>query len=442
MENIEALKQEFTGEIILPQDSNYDQARKTFIRDGSPSIILRPISSADVATAVRYAKSNALALSVRSGGHSGAGFSTNDGGLVIDLSALNKIEIIDQNKHIVHIGSGAHWGDVAKTLGNHGMALSSGDTTTVGVGGLTLGGGIGWMVRKYGLAIDSLIAAEIVTANGEIMRISDTEHADLFWAIRGGGGNFGVATSFEFVAHPVKRVFAGSITYALDDVAKLLKEWRDCMRTASEDLTTMFLIMPSFGGNPSAAIILCCYASDDEPAAKKAITPFLEIGAVLQQNVIVKEYAAVLEEAHAPQGVRIIVNNAFAKEFSDDLILAIATECKETPPILQIRSLGGAMKRISNEATAFAHRESEVLIVSPTFVSPIASTEEVNHALKAWEIIAPLTEGSYVNFFSEHTGNELNAAYPDMTHERLRIIKKLYDPENLFNQNYNIKPAE
>ncbi len=441
--NIDTLERDFSGEVIRPGDRIYEQASKTYLHQGAPAVVFRPAKTGDVALALQHARSNSLILSIRSGGHSGAGLGTNTGGVVIDLSALNKIEVIDRERGLVRIGAGATWGEVARVLQSFQLALSSGDTTTVGVGGLTLGGGIGWMVRKVGLAIDRLVAAEVVTAAGRTLRASATEHPDLFWAVRGGGGNFGVVTNFEFAAFPLNKVYAGVIVYSLDNLAGLLKGWRDTMRAATEDLTTMLVLMPAFAGNPPAAIVMACYASDDEARAKSAIDPLLQIGKVIQQDIQEKYYADVLEEAHMPEGVQVIVKNGLVKDFSDELIEAITSMYGQADsPALQLRSLGGQMKRVAADATAFAHRDSELLVVAPTFVPLEASDREISQAMKPWRTIAPFTSGAYVNFFSTATDEDVAASYPHATYERLAKIKRIYDPENIFNQNYNIKPAD
>jgi len=439
MKDIETIKQTFSGDIIVDGDALYDEAATTLMRKGNPAVIFCPKNNEDVIAAIAYAKSNGLVLSVRSGGHSGAGHSTNDDGVVIDLSHFKDIEVIDEQEHLVRIGGGAKWGDIAKTLGEHNLAISSGDTKSVGVGGLTLGGGIGWMVRKYGLALDNLVAADIVTADGKTLHLSKTDNPELFWAIRGGSGNFGVVTHFEFRAHPIKNVVAGTITYKLDDTNKLIKGWRDVMRQAPEELTTMFLIMPSFGGNPAAAVIMACYAGDDEAVAMQAIEPLTKLGDAIGKDIKQKEYAEVLEEAHPPQGMKIIVHDTFIKDFSDEVIEAIAGQ---EGLVLQLRYLGGAMNRVSADATAFAHRENEVLVVSPTFVGPSATDEEIDKALEPWNKIEAFGNGSYCNFLSDASEKSITASYPEATYDRLVQLKKQYDPANIFNQTYNIKPIE
>jgi FAD/FMN-containing dehydrogenase len=436
-QTIEALQSNFTGDIIKPDDSRYDQARTTYLFKGTPVFVARPRTASDVSQAIKYTRGNKLLLSVRSGGHSGHGFSTNDGGAVIDLMHMDNVEVLDAKTHRVRIGGGALWGDIATALQRHGLVLSSGDTKTVGVGGLTLGAGMGWMLRKYGLAIDSLVAAEVVTADGVIRRASADEHDDLFWAIRGGGGNFGVVTSFEFIAHPMGKVYAGAITYDANDIAGIIKGWRDYMRQAPEELTTMLMVMPEFGGNPPAVVSMCCYAGDDKDAAMQAVGPLQQLGKVMRQNITEKDYADVLDEAHTPPGFKIITNNMFIRNFSDDLIETIS---RQKGQMLQIRSCGGAMNRVPAAATAFAHRDSEAFMVMPAFIAPSASPADIDAAQAGYRAIAHYGNGAYVNFFTELTGAEIPAAYPPPTYERLAKIKQIYDPQNIFSQNYNITP--
>ena len=439
---IDNLEQVFTGDIILPDDERYATARKTFMDTGSPALIVLPRTNQDVATSIAYARDNSLTLSIRSGGHSNVGFGTNDDGLVIDLSDINTVEVIDADKHIVRVGSGARWIDVATILHTHGLAVSSGDTKSVGVGGLTLGGGIGWMVRRDGLTIDNLVAAEIVTANGEALRASADENPDLFWALRGGGGNFGVVTHFEFTAHPATDVYAGAINYDASNLAKTLKGWRDCMRNAPDELTTMIVVMPPFGEQmPAGVMVLVCYAGDDETAANSVIEPLRKLGDVVNDTVVRKSYVEVLEEAHPPAGMRIIVKNGFVRDFNDELIQIISeTHGKPGAPALQIRSLGGAMNRIAADATAFTHRDSEMLMIDAHFLPPDATDADIDKMLEPWNRMEKFTDGSYVNLMSEATQKQIDASYPKPTYERLTVIKQKYDPENIFNQNYNITP--
>ncbi len=439
---LSTFKKKFAGEIILPGDPTYEAARATFIKKGSPALIVFPTNAVDIQLALQLAQQNKLTISVRSGGHSGAGLSTNEGGMIIDLSSIKMVEVLDESKRLVRVGAGARWGAVAERLQSHHLAISSGDTKTVGVGGLTLGGGIGWLVRKVGLTIDTLVAAEVVTADGQILQASSTENFDLFWAIRGGGGNFGIVTHFDFVAEPLTQVFAGSIMFELKDVGRLLAGWRDYMRIAPVELNTMFTLMPAFAGNQPMVMVTCCYGGDDEVKAQQALAPLRKLGTVINQTIAKKEYAQVLEEAHAPQGVRVVVNNGFVKEFSDELIKVIVeAHTNRGNFILQIRSLGGAMNQVPAQAMAFAHRDCEALLVSPTFVSSDATLAQVEQAQAGWSGIKPFTTGCYVNFLSEINPESVRAAFPAATYNKLVKLKQMYDPDNTFNQNCNIPPV-
>jgi FAD/FMN-containing dehydrogenase len=351
---------------------------------------------------------------------------------------LNSIEVIDEHQRIVRIGAGATWGMVAEALESRGWVISSGDTKSVGVAGLALTGGIGRMVRRDGLTLDNIVAAEIVTADGRLLRADNTQHEDLFWAIRGGGGNFGIATSLELIAHPAGDVYAGRVVYDIAGLRKLLQGWRDYMRTAPEELTTMLLVMPANPAldRPASVMITICYAGSDE-AATQAIEPLLNLGTVINKEIQRKPRADILEDIRRPERVKVLSHSAFVQTLSDELIDVI---CKIEGQMLQIRSVGGAMNKVAADATAFAHRDSEALILALAFVAPDAPVADIDKVLAPWHRVVSFSKGAYVSFSSEATDNEVKAAYPPATYERLQQIKKLYDPENIFNQNYNIKP--
>lgn len=437
---IAELKAQVSGEVILPNDPEYEQARTVLVDKGSPALVIRPKTSQDTLAAVTFAKAHSLAIAVKSGGHSNGGFSTNHGGLVIDVMHFDEVTVLDADRHFVRIGSGALWGNVAKTLGEHGLALSSGDTKTVGVGGLTLGGGIGWMVRKYGLTIDRLRAAEVVTGTGEIVRASADENPELFWAIRGGGGNFGVVTYFEFEAEVIKDVVTNLTVFDFTERQALITKWRDAMRKASEEVTSMIILMPGgpmMGNMPPRMMVMSVYAGDDEAAAEKALKPLVNLGNAVSSETAKKPYAEILEDAHMPQGLTVITNNAIINNFSDEAIETIAAQ---SGSIIQIRSLGGAMNKVDTAATAFGHRNGEVLIVSPVFASKDASSEAIELALHPWLAIERFSDGGYSNFFSEAGRRQVEASYPLETRERLSHIKFVYDPENIFSHLLNVAP--
>ena len=351
---LSTLTESLPGRVFEPGTDGYLDGARVGKGPGSPLAVVRPESAAEVATAVGFARDAGLELSIRCGGHDSRGMSTNDGGLVIDLRSLDGV-IVDGD--LVTIGGGAVWGDVAAALAPHGLALSSGDTKSVGVGGLTLGGGVGWFVRRWGLAIDSLVSAEVVLADGRIVTASATEEPDLFWALRGGGGNFGVVTAFTFRAHPLPRgVVSGSIRLAPDaDLASAFTVWRDALRTAPEELTTTYLGLPSFGeGMPPVSEIVYVWAGDDVDAAAAAIEPLLAMPGVTEHTIERKAYADVLndeqpdaDEVGAP-AIRMVDENGFAARFDDELIAELAAVKRELgDSVLMVRLLGGAYSRVA-----------------------------------------------------------------------------------------------
>jgi len=419
---------------VRPGHPDYDTARTTIAGTAAPAVVLRPTDAAEVAASIRHAADNGLELAIRSGGHNALGFGNSDGGVVLDLSRLDGIEVLDGGR--VRIGTGANWGSAATRLAEHGLAITSGDTVSVGVGGLTQAGGIGWMVRKYGLTIDNVLAAEVVTAAGEMVRADPETNPELFWGLRGGAGNFGVVTAFEYQAQPVSTVHFGVITYALEDLSQLLKGWSEVMRGAPDELTTTLVLMPGFGEFPAGAVLYGCYCGEDP----SAIDPLRTIGTVTSDDVSERAYADVLEEAHPPQGVVPVVGNTLVESLSAECIRAIVTAYDEGGRVVFLRSLGGAVGRVSPEATAFAHRDAEALIVSAKFLPEGASQEEIEAARTTWRTIGEHGVGSYAGFLGSDSPEDLAALYPAETMARLVEVKRVWDPANLFRRNFNIRP--
>ncbi|WP_165423505.1 FAD-binding oxidoreductase [Ktedonosporobacter rubrisoli] len=444
-ERFAELSQHIAGEVIMPGSETYEHLRNVFNQTGSPAGIVKAQTHQDIVEALRFAREQELPLSVRSGGHGLSGQATNTEGLVIDLAAFHQVEILDPKRHLVRLGAGAHWGEAAQALAEHGLAISSGDTKQVGVGGLTLGGGIGWLVRTHGLTIDSLCAAELVTADGRILRVSVEEHPDLFWAIRGGGGNFGVVTSFDFYAIPCPAVIGGSVIYDVAEAESVLAAWAQAMREAPEELNSTILLFSGFGAQvPPRVSVLFCYAGDAQAKADAAIQPLLHLGTVQTQHIQKMPYHAMLEDAVSPPpGLKNVGHNGFLKTLSNEAIAVLAANYGQPgKPIAQIRSLGGAMARVRSQATAFAHRESEALVIVPAF-APVSAGEVQAQQIRqaAWGPLAALSRGAFVNFLTDASQASVAAAYPDETFARLASIKATYDPDNLFNQNWKSKLA-
>ena len=433
-----------TMEILRPGDPGYDDGAGGFAGVGTPALVVRPRDPDEVAAALADAVRAGRVVSVRSGGHSLAGHCTNAGGTVIDLCHLDRVDVLDARRRLVRVGGGARWDRVAAALAPHGWGLTSGDTTTVGVGGLTLGGGIGWMVRRFGLTIDQLVGARVVTAEGRLLTATAEENADLFWALRGGGGNFGIVVDLDFVVHEVGSVHHGAITYVLDDATDLVTRWRDVMRTAPDELSSTLALVPRFPGAPPTAQVLVCYAGEPSAPvseADAAIEPLLELGTVSEATITERPYASILEEPFRAPGIRPVCRSSLTS-LGDDVVSAVAAAHHgPAPTALSLRSLGGAMSRVPADATAFAHRDAEAMVVAFVLLGEDASESDVASALRPWRDVAALGSGTYIGFQGSATPEDVAAAYPPATYARLAGVKRTYDPGNVFARNHNIEPG-
>ncbi|MFI5736582.1 FAD-binding oxidoreductase [Kribbella sp. NPDC051587] len=429
------LRREFGGEIVEAGSAEYDAVSRTVFGTGRPAGVVRPRSVADVQAVVQFAVDTGLALAVRGGGHAFARFGTNDDGVVLDLSGLDDVLVLDER--LVRIGGGATWGQVADALAPYGLAISSGDTRSVGVGGLTLSGGIGWKVRKYGLALDQLVAAEVVTADGDVVRASADEHPELFWGLRGGGGNFGVVTAFEFMAHPTTEVLHGKIAFPATEAASVLQGWADYARTAPDELTSIATFANPFLGGPDAPIEIHLTWDGDDASA---LDPIRALGTVIADDVALTPYAETLVVGQAPPpGIEFVARSAFVDKESVSEVLRILAETGATAgsPIIAVRSVGGAVARVAADATAYPYRQAELMFVT-TNIGPAPAIAAARPALDAlWERLAPHSTGAYANFLST---TEVDAVYPAQTYEKLAALKRQYDPGNLFRGNHNIDP--
>ena len=441
----QTLRRDFGGRIIEPGGAEYESARRTLLASAHPAYVLRPGSVADVHAGVRFAAGAGLLLSVRGGGHGFPGFGTNDGGVVIDLSQLAHVKIIDKERHLVRIGGGATWGQVAAALTPHGLAISSGDTKSVGVGGLTLTGGIGWKVRKYGLALDNVAAAEVVTASGEVVRASAEENPELFWAIRGGGGNFGIVTAFDFAAHPTTDVFYGTIAFAASEAATVIQGWADYLRTAPDELTSTADLANPFRGPEAPVEIHVAFDGDDPELAARAIDPIRRLGTVTGDDIALQPYADTLADGPPPPpDLQFTLRSAFAGKESVPEVLQILAEVRasERSPFIAVRSIGGAVARVPDDSTAYAHRQGELMVMT-TSAGPKPVVEAARPALEAiWARLAPHVSGAYANFLSTAAASDVAAIYPSKVYSRLAAVKRQYDPGNLFAGNHNVRPHE
>jgi FAD/FMN-containing dehydrogenase len=450
--SIPELRDRFDGRVTGPGDPGYDRARKVFYGkwDRRPAAIIRPTSAAEVARVVELARDRGVELTVRSGGHSLAGHSTSDGGIVLDLSAMTTLEV-DPDSRTAWAQTGLTAGAYTTAAGAHGLATGFGDTGSVGIGGLTLGGGVGFLVRKHGLTIDQLLAAELVTADGQVLQVDDTQHPELFWAIRGGGGNFGVATRFKFRLHELAGILGGMLVLPADDPG-VIEGFMAAADAAPEELSAIANIMvaPPMPFLPEQAhgrlILMALVAwAGDRQAGTRALAPFRALATPLADLVRPMPYAGLFE----PVDDMEVTQESARSLFMDTVDAAAATAIVEhlqasTAPmaVVQLRALGGAMARVPAEATAFAHRDRRVM-AGVGAVYDRAADKPVHDAW-ADGFAAALRQGEpgvYVNFLADEGPARVREAYPGATWDRLAEIKRRWDPANLFRHNQNIQPA-
>ena len=446
------LRADFDGRVIAPDDPGYDQARGVFYGsfDRRPALIVRPTDAAEVATVVALARDSGLELAVRSGGHSLAGHSVSEGGIVLDLSAMKGLDI-DPEARTAWAQTGLTAGEYTVAAGAHGLATGFGDTGSVGIGGITLGGGVGYLVRKHGLTIDDLLAAELVTADGQVLRTDAETHPELFWAIRGGGGNFGVATRFRYRLHPVDRVVGGMLL--LPATPEVIAAFVAEAEAAPEELSAIANIMvaPPMPPIPEQAhgkllvMALLCWAGEVE-AGERAVARFRGLATPFADMVRPMPYPEIYQFTEGGPGPD---HEAARSLFLDAVDGATAETIVEhlrasTAPlaVAQLRVLGGAMARVPADATAFAHRGRRIMAaLGAVWERP---EEAATHQAWVTGFAAALRQGDpgvYVNFVGDEGQARVREAYPGSTWERLAAVKRRYDPANLFRRNQNIPPA-
>lgn len=441
------------GQLITAETSGYEEARMVadLSFDRRPLAIVKAASVNDVVATVNFARESGLTLAVRGGGHSLAGHGTCDDGLVLDLSAMKAI-VVDPAARTARVQGGATSGDLVGPAHEHGLALSTGDTSSVGLGGLATGGGIGFMVRKNGLAIDNMLSAQVVTADGRVLTASENENPDLFWAVRGGGGNFGVVTEFEFRLAEAGNLLCGGLV--LPASREVVRGVLDCAVNAPDDLTIIMnlakappapFIPPEWLGK-LVCLVLVCWTGDPSEG-EKVIAPIRELAEPVADMVSVMPYPAIYNfTAEAAQPAPNVVRSLFAHEISDATIdHAISAIGGGDMPMnmFQFRVMGGAMSRVPVDATAFSHRDVQyqatIITLWEDLSDDYATYEAWADAL--WEKIRGDMSGSYVNFIDDEDDQRVEDAYSAETFKRLTEIKAKYDPANLFRLNQNIKPA-
>jgi FAD/FMN-containing dehydrogenase len=450
------LRARFRGELLTPADGDYEAARQIWnaMVDKRPALVARCSGVADIVEGIRFARDSGLPLAVRGGGHNVAGTALCDDGLVLDLSRLKGVRV-DPHKRTVRIQPGVTNGDLDHEMQAFGLATTSGIASTTGVAGLTLGGGIGWLMRRYGLACDNLLSADVATADGGCLTASEDEHPDLFWALRGGGGNFGVATSLLYRAHEVgPTVFAGPVLYAAESARDVLRGYRDYVASAPDEVGTIVnlrfappapWVPPQLHGRAGDAI-MACYAGTAE-SALKAVGPLKRFGAPLLDLLEPRPYVVhqSMYDGAVPPGLRYYWKSHYLDELGDGLIDALLEHAwRDASPrsYTLLPHMGGAVSRIAEQATAFGNRAAAFAIninaVWNVSVEDDAHIEWARAFFAATERFS--TGGVYVNFLGVEGEERIRAAY-GANYDRLAEVKARYDPANFFRVNQNIGPA-
>ncbi len=445
------LKSRIRGRVVGPEDADFDDVRTTMYGDpdARPMVVVRPVDDADVVQVVALARETGLPLAVRSGGHSGAGHSTCDGGIVLDLRDLTAVEI-DADGGTVWAGTGLTAGELTVATAERGLAVGFGDTGSVGIGGITLGGGVGYLARKHGLTIDNLLAADVVTADGEVRRVDAESDPELFWAIRGGGGNLGVATRFQFRLADVNQVLGGMLV--LPATAETVAGFVAAAEAAPDELTTIANVMncppmPFVPEEHHGSIVILaqvCWSGDPESGAA-AMAPFRALAEPLADLVRPIPYPEMYPPEDPDYHPTAVSRTMFTSTVDLDTAARIVDQLVASNAplrVVQIRALGGAVARVPADATAYAHRASRLMVNVAAFYDGA----DDRPAKEAW--VSGLAgdlhqgdDGAYVNFLGDEGADRVRAAYPGATWDRLVAAKAVYDPDNLFRRNQNVLPT-
>jgi FAD/FMN-containing dehydrogenase len=449
-----ALVSQVSGHLVRPSDPEYGDARRVWngMIDRYPAAILRCESNADVAAGIRFAREAGLAISVRSGGHNVAGFGTCDNGLVLDLSRMRSVDL-DPAAGVARIGGGHTWGSFDAALADAGLHTTGGLVSTTGVAGFTLGGGIGWLQRRHGLACDNLVGADVVTADGTVVRAGADGDPDLLWGLRGGGGNFGVVTSMTFRVHPVATVTGGMAMFPAARAAEVLQAFGELSASADHDLTLVAAMITAppapfvpadLQGRPAIALA-ACHAGDPAAGERalrpvKALGPSADLLGPMPYNVL-----QTMLDPTAPAGQRQYWKSGYLRSL-EPAFLTTLLEWSDRKPVpfgqVHLHQMGGAVARIGRQATAFAHRDAAfTLNIIGTWDRADEDEAGIAWARGAFGAVAPWTDGVYVNFLGSEGEDRIRDAYGSATYARLARLKRRLDPDNIFHLNQNIRPA-
>jgi len=444
---IDQFSQQLQGKLVRPGDASYDEARSVWngMIDKRPAIIARCAGTADVVEAVNFARENGLAIAVRGGGHNVAGHATCDDGIVIDLSPMKNVTV-DTVRRTALAEGGATWADYDAATQAHGLASPGGAISTTGIAGLTLGGGFGWLSRCYGLACDNVISAEVVTANGEVLDASAEENTDLFWAIRGGGGNFGVVTRFEYKLQEVGELYAGLLLYPRDMAGEFMRVWADWTATAPDTVSSMAAFLHTPDGVPVAGAFVAYNGSKEDGEA--VVAPLRALGTPALDDITPKAYADVQKsfDDGFPRGMRNYWKATYLRDVGEaccDLLIEHANNAATPVSIVAVEHmLGGAVARVDKNENAFAARDAIYNLLILGCTDDAADDGAVRSWVRGlWKAVEPHSTGAvYVNYMGADEADRVGEAF-GANHARLAKIKNQYDPANLFRLNQNIVPA-
>ncbi len=446
---LDQLGQRLKGRLVGPEDADYDEARTVWngMIDKRPAVIAECADASDVAVAVNFARENNLVVAVRGGGHNVAGHATCDDGIVIDLTPMKNVTV-DIGRRTAVAEGGVTWGDYDKETQRHGLASPGGAISTTGIAGLTLGGGFGWLSRSYGLACDNLISAEIVTANGEVLTASAEENPDLFWAIRGGGGNFGVVTRFEYRLQEVGELYAGLILYPRDRAGEFMRVYSEWTAKAPDEVASMAAFLHSPDGDPVVGAIVVYHGPKDE--GERVIAPVRSLGSPALDDITPKPYTSVQQvlDDGFPRGLRNYWKSTYLAELGEQCLDILVDHANRAPTTWCVVGLehmmGGAVARVGEDDTAFANRDAiySLLILGRTD-DPAGDGAVRDWVRGLWKAVEPYsTGGVYVNYMGQDEAERIGEAYGTDHYARLAKIKSQYDPANLFRLNQNIAPSE
>jgi FAD/FMN-containing dehydrogenase len=445
---VEALRSAMRGQLLVPRDEGYERARRVWnaMIDRRPALIAQCAGEADVVAALGFARANGLEVAVRGGGHNVAGSAVCEEGMVIDLSPMREITV-DSRRRTAFAEGGATWGDYDEATQRHGLASTGGAVSTTGIAGLTLGGGFGWLSRSYGLACDELLAARVVTADGEVITTSAEQNPELFWGLRGGGGNFGIVTSFEYRLHEVGELYAGLLLYPRTTARDVFARWAELSAAAPDALGSMAALLNSPDGDPLAALYCVYHGSLADGAA--LLDPLRSHPAVVLDDLGPKPYCTVqraFDEAQPP-GRRNFWKSHYLREIDAGLLDALIERAAAVPSstfLLAIEHLlGGAVARVAPGATAFGARDADYnLLISSTWDDPHDDDANARWARELFASTERFSTGAvYVNYLNAEETNRISEAYDAEHYRRLVSLKDRYDPANVFRHNQNVAPS-